>query len=376
MKRRQFLGAFAGSAIAPVVAHQGWQLWQRDRLQEAFSELMAGWGGAAYGAESPVLPQDDQRWVLPTTLAYMRMVMAAEGTYDPGRPELDPYKVIVGYSMMDGFDDHPRKLVCTRNWCSDAAGAYQFLSTTWDDMRRRFDQWPDGPAFGPKAQDWGFLYLHGLTNGHWHLRSAIALGDGHLWIDYGRWASAIFADSNQWASLPGHNIGESTGQSTKGRNWLWEQFTWELETLLGQRRNVTFPIQGQTPATATLTSRFGWRTHPIHGDRRFHAGDDYAAPTGTPLVATETAQISFAGDRGDGYGICVEYVPTADPTMEVKFAHCDAATVEAGAIVGAGDIVGTVGSTGASTGPHLHIERRKFGMLLSPHRYLMQSLWF
>jgi murein DD-endopeptidase MepM/ murein hydrolase activator NlpD len=304
------------------------------------------------------------------------MMMAAEGTYDPGRPEMDPYSVIVGYGTLPSFDDHPRQQLCTDRWCSDAAGAYQFLSTTWDGLKARFDHWPTGPAFGPEAQDWGFLYLHGLTNGHWNLRSAIALADGHLWIDHGKWSRAVFCDSNQWASLPGENIGAATGQHTKAHTWLWEQFTWELEGLLGQRRNVAFPIQGQNPDTATLTSRYGYRRHPIHRDRRFHAGDDYAAPTGTPLVATEDCQVSFAGDRGDGYGNCVEFVPVTDPTMEIKYAHCDRVAVQSGQMAAAGEVVGTVGSTGNSTGPHLHIERRKFGQLLSPHRYLMQSLWF
>lgn len=376
MRRRDLFRLGAASAIASFGVGKGAHTLidkrRRDRALWLLEDVLSGYGGAAIAAEPPILPKDDALYVMPVSLAYMRMVMAAEGTYIPGS-DLNPYQVIVGYGRFTDYSDHPRQQLCTPDWCSDAAGAYQFLSSTWDGLHRQFSGWPGGPAFGPEAQDWGFLYNHGLTNGHWWLRDSISLRDGWLWIDYAKWARAVFCDSNQWASLPGANIGASTGQSTKGHPFLWENFVWELEGLQRRHRSILFPIEGYDHAA--LTSPFGYRRHPVTGEHRLHAGNDYGAPTGTPLLAPEDGSVVFSGVAG-GYGNTIRFVPDADPTAEILMAHCDRLLVPANTWVAKGAQVATVGSTGLSTGPHLHFEWYKWGQVTNPTRYLMQSVWF
>lgn len=112
-----------------------------------------------------------------------------------------------------------------------------------------------------------------------------------------------------------------------------------------------------------LTSTFGERHDPFHGHRRQHRGVDIAAPTGTPIHAVAAGTVKYVG-RSGGYGNLV-IVSHADGT-ETRYAHCRSLDVRAGQTVSAGEAVATVGSTGRSTGPHLHLEVRRGGEALDP----------
>lgn len=116
-------------------------------------------------------------------------------------------------------------------------------------------------------------------------------------------------------------------------------------------------------ATASLTSRFGMRYHPIHGGSRFHAGVDLAAPSGSPLTATLGGVVTRAGWSG-GYGLLVTI--THSGGVETRYAHLSRLNVSVGQAVEQGDVIGFVGSTGNSTGPHVHYEVRSDGAPLDP----------
>ncbi|MBW3621330.1 MAG: peptidoglycan DD-metalloendopeptidase family protein [Actinobacteria bacterium] len=117
------------------------------------------------------------------------------------------------------------------------------------------------------------------------------------------------------------------------------------------------------PVAAPMSSGFGPRVHPVTGQYRLHAGIDLAAPAGTPIGAAAAGTVTFAGVRG-GYGNLV-IVDHGDGT-ETRYAHQDTIAVTAGQRVGVGDLLGTVGSTGQSTGPHLHLELRRDGQPVDP----------
>jgi murein DD-endopeptidase MepM/ murein hydrolase activator NlpD len=104
---------------------------------------------------------------------------------------------------------------------------------------------------------------------------------------------------------------------------------------------------------ATLTSAFGVRTNPITGKPGWHNGTDLAAPKGSPVYAPAAGIVSFAGER-DGYGNLVEVMMAGDE--RVRFGKLSAVSVAAGDLVKPGQIIGEVGTTGESTGPHLHFE--------------------
>jgi murein DD-endopeptidase MepM/ murein hydrolase activator NlpD len=119
----------------------------------------------------------------------------------------------------------------------------------------------------------------------------------------------------------------------------------------------------QRPVDGILTSGFGWRVHPITGQRRFHAGVDLAVPTGTPVRAAAHGVVTAAGWRG-GYGLAV--VIDHGAGLTTLYAHLSEIGVPPGAHVTAGQVIGAVGSTGASTGPHLHFEVRVHGAPRDP----------
>lgn len=110
------------------------------------------------------------------------------------------------------------------------------------------------------------------------------------------------------------------------------------------------PIKG-----ARLSSSFGPRTHPVHGNVRMHSGVDFAAEEGSAVHAMRPGRIAFVGRRG-GYGLMVEITHTDD--IRTVYAHLSSVKepLEAGQPIATGDRIGRVGSTGTSTGPHLHYE--------------------
>lgn len=117
------------------------------------------------------------------------------------------------------------------------------------------------------------------------------------------------------------------------------------------------------PTVGRVSSQFGMRTHPITGAHRHHDGLDLAAPTGTPVVSVTDGTVVAAGSRG-GYGLTVD-VDHGNGTM-TRYAHLSTIDVEVGQVVGAGGQLGDVGSTGRSTGPHLHVEVRVDGEPVDP----------
>ena len=118
-------------------------------------------------------------------------------------------------------------------------------------------------------------------------------------------------------------------------------------------RRLLLPIIG----SAVNTSGFGWRLHPLLGAWRLHAGEDLAAPEGTPVVAALSGKVVSSGLAG-GYGLAVE-VEHQRPLRRSLYGHLSELYVKAGDVVRQGEVIGRVGSTGLSTGPHLHFELRE-----------------
>ncbi|UYN94130.1 MAG: peptidoglycan DD-metalloendopeptidase family protein [Enhydrobacter sp.] len=114
-----------------------------------------------------------------------------------------------------------------------------------------------------------------------------------------------------------------------------------------------------------VTSRFGVREHPILGFSAMHAGVDFAAPTGTPILAAGAGKVVAAGPNG-GYGLYVKLQHTND--VATAYAHMSrlGPGIKPGISVRQGQVIGFVGSTGMSTGPHLHYEFHRGGKQVNP----------
>jgi murein DD-endopeptidase MepM/ murein hydrolase activator NlpD len=116
-----------------------------------------------------------------------------------------------------------------------------------------------------------------------------------------------------------------------------------------------------------IASPFGNREDPMTGRRAFHAGLDFAAASGTTIHAAAAGTVVFAGFRSD-YGWVVEI--DHGNGLTTRYAHASRLFVRAGALVTPGDAIAAVGSTGRSTGPHLHFEVLRNGAATDPRRYL------
>jgi len=117
------------------------------------------------------------------------------------------------------------------------------------------------------------------------------------------------------------------------------------------------------PVNGRMTSGYGLRRHPILGYARMHAGIDFGAPWGSPIYAVSSGMVKFAGRHG-GHGNYVRLDHGGG--LATGYAHMSRIAVSPGVMVQAGQVIGYVGSTGLSTGPHLHYELYRNGQTVNP----------
>jgi murein DD-endopeptidase MepM/ murein hydrolase activator NlpD len=154
-----------------------------------------------------------------------------------------------------------------------------------------------------------------------------------------------------------------------------EQDSANLTMLIRQRISApaigTIVVRGtgqfSFPSDGRLTSGFGQRVHPILGYRRFHAGIDFGSSHGSPIRAADTGRVIYAGWYG-GYGRSI--IVDHGDNLTTLYAHASQLYVSEGQTVQKGQAIAAVGSTGLSTGPHLHFEVRVNGSPVNPLEYL------
>jgi murein DD-endopeptidase MepM/ murein hydrolase activator NlpD len=121
-----------------------------------------------------------------------------------------------------------------------------------------------------------------------------------------------------------------------------------------------------------IASGFGYRIDPVYKTVKLHPGLDFAAPAGTPIYATANGTVEFAGNRGDGYGNNV--IINNGYGYKTLFGHMFKIKARAGQRVNRGEVIGWVGSTGKSTGPHCHYEVIKNGNKIDPIYFFYNDL--
>ncbi|MEH2155711.1 murein hydrolase activator EnvC family protein [Nostoc sp.] len=161
-------------------------------------------------------------------------------------------------------------------------------------------------------------------------------------------------------------------RESKNLEVLIQQKVAEAEEAQGKTNSRTSIIIRGTgvmtyPSDAPTSSPFGWRMHPILGYRRFHAGLDFAASYGSKIRAADSGTVIFAGWYG-GYGRAV--IIDHGKGITTLYGHTSELYVTEGQTVERGQAIGAVGSTGFSTGPHLHFEVRRNGTPVDPTNYL------
>ena len=127
--------------------------------------------------------------------------------------------------------------------------------------------------------------------------------------------------------------------------------------------NGSWPV----PGYSRVSSPFGYRIHPVLGIKKLHTGIDIPAPTGTPTVAVSSGTVIYSGVQGSyGNTVMIQH----DNGLVSLYAHNSSLVVNVGDKVKKGQVVAKIGSTGRSTGPHLHFEIRVNGTAQNPLNYL------
>ncbi len=146
----------------------------------------------------------------------------------------------------------------------------------------------------------------------------------------------------------------------------------EVERLIqASRYRYQFPGGGSGamiwPLIGEITSEYGWRTHPIYGDARYHSGMDIGGDYGDPIIAAAAGIVTYSGwISGYGYAVIIDH----GGGISTLYGHNEALAVAEGQTVSQGQVIAYCGSTGNSTGPHCHFEVREGGEPVDPMGYL------
>jgi murein DD-endopeptidase MepM/ murein hydrolase activator NlpD len=141
----------------------------------------------------------------------------------------------------------------------------------------------------------------------------------------------------------------------------------EIIQVVEKKDKLITMVPMRWPTWGRVSSSYGWRKDPFTGRKAWHTGVDIAAPAGRNIVATAAGKVIFAGWNGN-YGRCV--IIRHQFGYETVYGHLSKIQVENGEEVKKETIIGKVGSSGRSTGPHLHYEVRKYGNVINPWPYL------
>jgi murein DD-endopeptidase MepM/ murein hydrolase activator NlpD len=144
----------------------------------------------------------------------------------------------------------------------------------------------------------------------------------------------------------------------------------EIKDYLSTQKNIYVATPKGYPVTGRVTSGYGKRKDPFSGEASFHSGIDISSKLGSPVRATADGVVSHSGwTRNSGYVVVIEH----GCGFSTLYAHNKSNKVKVGSRVKRGDIVGYVGSTGKSTGPHVHYEVWENGKTVDARKYLSQN---
>ncbi len=188
-------------------------------------------------------------------------------------------------------------------------------------------------------------------------------------------AAAVDASALRTAQAANQSVGGSEDEQFRQIFSSWQNYE-ETGLAVSKAKPAVGSVSGMDSVSipsrdplqnTRLTSNFGMRNHPVLGGRRAHSGIDLGAPVGTPVYATADGVISRASWFG-GYGLFISIEHGGD--LQTRYGHMSRLNVADGQKVRKGDVIGFVGSTGRSTGPHLHYEVRVDGAAVNPIPYM------
>lgn len=181
-------------------------------------------------------------------------------------------------------------------------------------------------------------------------------------------AETAFTQLTSTESNPGKLLGKLDRLTAEASRQ--EQSLQELQAYFQDQKSLLASTPSVWPARGWVTSDFGQRLDPYTADRVMHQGLDIAAPHGKDVIAPSDGTVVFAGAEG-GYGNVI--VIDHGYGIKTRYGHLARIDVKAGERVRRGHLIGTVGNTGRSTGPHLHYEVRVNGLAQNPRKFILDD---
>lgn len=162
-------------------------------------------------------------------------------------------------------------------------------------------------------------------------------------------------------------------RNLKKKTKLVKQNTWQLYSSLLKRKEILNSTPSIFPTKGWVTSHFGYRNETFYADHdlRFHKGMDIAAEWGSPVFASASGQVVYSGYDDTGYGKVV--IIDHGYNIKTVYAHMSEIKAQKGEYVKRGRVIGQVGNTGKSTGPHLHYEIQISGVPVNPANYILNE---
>jgi len=194
--------------------------------------------------------------------------------------------------------------------------------------------------------------------------------------------NAGFGGINRYKSLEGFDNSEMIIDATKNMDILSKQLYVqsksldEIVSLAKNKEKLLAAIPAIQPIRkedlTRMASGYGWRTDPFTKARKMHKGMDFTAPTGTPIYASGSGKAVRVDNRASGFGNHIEIKHGYG--YKTIYAHLSKYNIKAGQKVKRGDLIGFVGNTGRSSGPHLHYEVHKNGKAINPINFYYGNL--
>ena len=162
-------------------------------------------------------------------------------------------------------------------------------------------------------------------------------------------------------------------KNLRGQSQLVKQDVWTLYTDLLEKQEILEHTPSIQPVRGWMSSGFGYRNETIYSDHEphFHRGVDIASTEGSPVLASADGKVTYTGYDEHGYGNLI--VLDHGYGLKTYYAHLAEIKTQVGEIIQKGEAIGSVGSTGRSTGPHLHYEVRIFGVPVNPDNYMLDK---
>ncbi len=214
---------------------------------------------------------------------------------------------------------------------------------------------------------------------------------GDIYIEISRWYREKFNDITTATEVLSANVGDNNAEHTETIYEIPDEESFEDDLFYESDEEIESSVKGYLskedtekvsavsnstvnsiiwPVSGQVTSEYGYRTHPISGKYTMHGGMDIGAKNGEPIKSVFDGKITKNGySNSYGYYVIISH----SDNFETLYAHCSKLTLKEGDEVKKGDTVALVGSTGKSTGPHLHFEIRIGGCRVDP-RWLLGSV--